>query len=106
MCTNRKAPQDGQGETALRRGWAGLIQRFTYVFRANHSKMAAPIADPNQLAGHAGNILKLDGGKIMKLVKDPEANFYKGLAARNLPAEALEFIPKFFGVQETDGKRP
>eukprot|EP01122_Echinamoeba_exundans_P002100 TRINITY_DN12064_c0_g1_i1.p2 TRINITY_DN12064_c0_g1~~TRINITY_DN12064_c0_g1_i1.p2 ORF type:complete len:256 (+),score=89.44 TRINITY_DN12064_c0_g1_i1:23-769(+) len=67
--------------------------------------MSAPVADANQLAGHAGNILKLEGGRIMKLVKDPEANFYKGLAARNLDPVALEFIPKFFGVQETDGKQ-
>jgi hypothetical protein len=73
----------------------------TYQFQV----MSAPVADANQLAGHVGNILKLDGGRIMKLVKDPEANFYKGLAARNLDPVALEFIPKFYGVQETDGKR-
>lgn len=66
--------------------------------------MSAPVADPHQLAGHAGNILKLDGGRIMKLVKDPEANFYTGLAARNLDPVGLEFIPKFFGIEESDGK--
>jgi hypothetical protein len=64
--------------------------------------MAARV-DQNQLAGHAGHILKVDGGKIKKLVKDPEATFYTTLASRNLPPVALEFIPKFYGVEETDG---
>lgn len=61
--------------------------------------------DVEQLAGHAGHILKLPGGKIKKLVKEPEAKFYKTLKDRNLPPEALEFIPEFYGVEESDGKR-
>jgi len=60
--------------------------------------------DENQLAGHVGHFLKLPDGKIKKLVKDPEATFYKTLKDRNLPAEALEFIPQFYGIEEVDGK--
>jgi len=61
-------------------------------------------ADPYQLAGHVGHILKLPDGKIKKLVKDQEANFYLTLQDRKLPPEALEFIPRFYGVEYHDGK--
>jgi inositol-hexakisphosphate kinase len=63
--------------------------------------MSAPTI---QLAGHIGAFTKLDGGRIRKLVKKEEAAFYRGLAARNLDAEILPYIPKFFGIEEHDGK--
>lgn len=57
-----------------------------------------------QLAGHVGAFTKLDGGRIRKLVKKEEATFYEGLAARNLDASIMRYIPKFFGLEEHDGK--
>ena len=58
-----------------------------------------------QLAGHVGAFAKLDGGRIRKLVKKEEAAFYKGLADRHLDAAITPYIPKFFELQEHDGKR-
>ena len=58
-----------------------------------------------QLAGHVGAFAKLDGGRIRKLVKKEEAAFYKGLADRHLDAAITPYIPKFFELQEHDGKQ-
>jgi hypothetical protein len=66
--------------------------------------MSVPQA-PIQLAGHVGAFTKLDGGRIRKLVKKEEAAFYSGLAGRQLDPAIAPYIPKFFGLEEHDGKR-
>jgi len=57
-----------------------------------------------QLAGHVGAFTKLDGGRIRKQVKKEEAHFYRSLTERQLDDAILNYIPKFFGIEEHDGK--
>lgn len=64
--------------------------------------MSAPV--PIQLAGHIGAFTKLDGGRIRKLVKKGEADFYRSLADRNLDPVITPYIPKFFGLEEHEEK--
>lgn len=79
------------------------FQRQICLVSDHPALMSAP-APTIQLAGHIGAFTKLDGGRIRKLVKDEEAKFYSTLADRHLDAEILPYIPKFYGLEEHDGK--
>ena len=83
----------------------GLVIKSSLTLASTMSTTTNTAEAPTiQLAGHIGAFTKLEGGRIRKLVKNEEADFYEGLAARNLEAEILRYIPRFFGLEEHDGK--
>jgi hypothetical protein len=58
-----------------------------------------------QAGGHQGAFIKTTDGKIKKMTKPIEYDFYEGLKNRPIPPEIVPFFPKFYGIELIEGHK-